>query len=604
MSELITTNPPDPDAKPSQEVIIPLDATSKARTPPVGPVAHRPGANILKEYVSGEPRLFVSRFVKALPVYIDDITRDFGSDLYDRMTYDAQIYSCVNVLKKSVLSEKGRVVPAIKDQKHPRYQRAKEFADFCEANLEHLDRPYDAFLFEMLDGMPLGHKVAEQIHEIKVGGKYNGLLMLKTLKVKPRATTAFVVDAYWNVIGLLGLIPGQGAPVLVGHIVADPSHLSNLLPRDKFVIFTFNPANNDPRGRSILRPAYNPWWLKQQAWAMYLEYLTKFSSPSVWGTTPENASVQKPSDGLGNPTGAASQTPEEAMLVQLQNLRAGAAGAFPFGTTVNLLQVAGAGEPFINFITLCDKQISKAILDQTLATEEAEHMARAASDTHQDIFDIGVRHGRNSVGMMTRHDIFRPLCMWNFPDPDVEELIPYYERAAVSQPDWDRYAGAVATLVQSGFIDESQKTALDEKLGLPARENQNQEVALANDGNPAINVAEQLTRFDPVEVHKGMEIETPKATSPTEAILAVVKNLTADPAYYSKITLQMQQQQQAAALPEQGPQGHKNLTPGPPDNRDKALQMSRGGVTSFSTPLPVGQGELEEAASALERFFA
>jgi hypothetical protein len=108
------------------------------------------------------------------------------------------------------------------------------------------------------------------------------------IKPKPLTATAFVVDAYMNVLGLLGAKPGHGAPSYAGAVI-DPKS-DQILPREKFAIFTFRPKHGDPRGTSILRPAYAAWWMKWQVHQEYLKYLAQFAGPGLIGTRPSTPS--------------------------------------------------------------------------------------------------------------------------------------------------------------------------------------------------------------------------------------------------------------------------------------------------------------------------
>lgn len=459
------------DTLPESGMTIPEDATTKAATPPLGPVANKPGADPVREYVSAQPRLFVSRFVQSLPFYIDDLSRDFGADIYDRMLLDPKIYANIHILKAAVLADGYRTTPAIKDQKDQRFPLAKEIAEFCHRNVRSLPRPFDAFLYEMMDGVAIGNKVAEQMHWIATDGKDVGKLVIKNIKVKPRGTTAYVVDAWNNVIGLIGLIPGRGAPVLVGHIVADPANLSNLLPRDKFICFCYNPKDEDPRGRSLLRSVYNPWWIKQQIWGEYVKYMGQFAGQSLWATTPEGALPKVPMDENGNPTGGLVLTPEEVLVAQLQAIQNGSVGAFPFGTAINPIPVAVDGAAvFEAGIAMCNKEITAGILAQTLATEEGEHMARAASDNHVDVMDMGVRHVKRTLSHMVKHDIYRPLVSYNYGEDIARELTPDFDLAPVTQANWSEQAQTVVALYSAGYLDSAQVNAMDERLNLPPRQ--------------------------------------------------------------------------------------------------------------------------------------
>ena len=47
-------------------------------------------------------------------------------------------------------------------------------------------------------------------------------------------------------------------------------------------------------------------------------------------------------------------------------------------------------------------EISDSILNQTLATSEAEHQARASSETHQDSLGVVVQHVKGGLGATLR----------------------------------------------------------------------------------------------------------------------------------------------------------------------------------------------------------
>jgi hypothetical protein len=92
--------------------------------------------------------------------------------------------------------------------------------------------------------------VAELVYEVKPGPTGRDLLQLVAIKPKPPRATAFVVDAYLNVLGLLGARPGMVAPSTRG---GDRPNSDRDPAREKFAIFTFRPKHGDPRGTSILR---------------------------------------------------------------------------------------------------------------------------------------------------------------------------------------------------------------------------------------------------------------------------------------------------------------------------------------------------------------
>src|SRR5215469_8876481 len=70
-----------------------------------------------KEYVSGGNAYngFIAAYFRSLPHYIDDLSRDFGDDIYERMLLDPQINSCLHVFIRAILADGVNLRPAVED---------------------------------------------------------------------------------------------------------------------------------------------------------------------------------------------------------------------------------------------------------------------------------------------------------------------------------------------------------------------------------------------------------------------------------------------------------------------------------------------------------
>jgi hypothetical protein len=478
--------------------------------PPPPPTWAARAAALQAEYVAGGAYPFLSQYLRSLPHHIDDTTRDFGDDLYDRMLLDGQVSSGIRLLKEETLANGIRLEPAVQRENQEwildepdvlenipardlqgRFRKksdreakadedrkkeeadadlAEEITDFCEQTLLHLDRPLIEVLDEMLDGLALGNKLAEQVYETRRDEDNKPKLYLKNLKVKPRKVTAYVMDPFMNIVGILATLPGQAFPVLAGSVVSQTTQIPNMLPREKFMIFTWGGRGGDPRGSSLLRQVYNPWWLKLQTWGEYAKYLVKFAGPALVGYTAPNAQSVPPTDSLGNPIpGAPLITPEQAMLAALLNFAQGQAVVFTAGSKVEPLTMSGDGSAYRGAIDMFNKEITKGILCQTLATETGVHMTRAASETHQDVLDIVVLHIKALVAAMLYKDVLYPLVRYNWGEDIARRLTPRVHLAQVQAHNWARDAAAVAALTTSQYLDNSQKPELDARLGLPKR---------------------------------------------------------------------------------------------------------------------------------------
>lgn len=431
-------------------------------------------AKLQSEYVAGGiggSGQWFANLVRTLPWSIDDVSAEFGDDLYFRMLHDPQIASVVNLFKASIIEDGLELASAVTDADGDGYDQAKAVADAATEMLAELRDPdLDAILWNLLDAIALGNRVAEQVYSL---GDLNGKegLLLTGLRVKPRHMTSFVVDSFMHLLGLVAFIPGVGAPLMQGYLL-EPKDTPNLLPRQKFAIYSFRPADNDPRGSSVLRPAFTAWNNKQAIIREHVKYLTQFASPSLIGTTPEQAVQALGLDAEGNYTAPATAalTPEQALADQLASFKNGSVLAVPFGTTVQaLFSGEGGGGAFLSAIDGWNQEMVKAILSQTLATEEGEHQARAAASVHQDVVDTIIRQAKRSFVRMVVRDVLRPWVAYNWGDDAARSLTPTASLGHAEAPDLPPLWAAAASLKTSGYLAPSQYQALDEAINLPVR---------------------------------------------------------------------------------------------------------------------------------------
>lgn len=467
--------------------------------PAIAPLQPPTPEQLSTEYVSAGGYSWYTRLARGLPPSIDDITSDFGDDLYERMMIDPTIAKCLSIFKASILEDGVELSSAVKDESEDDYKLAMTIRDEAEAMLDDMETSLDDVLWDMANHIAVGNVIAEQRFALRRGKvEKRELLQLVALKPKPRRTYAFVVDAYLNVIGIIGQRPGETNPYM-GMVGFDPANTPNLLPRQKFAIATFRPHNSDPRGTSILRPAYDPWWRKRQLLPEYLKYCVRFASPSIWATTPSNAQTQPPMDVYANPvldtgvppnlvppytpgpdipvtnnwdippqpTGLWTMTPEQRLAAAIMELQNGTALAVPYETVLHAMEMQGNGEAFLNAKADCERDIIGAILTQTLATDEGQHQARAAAQVHQDVLDTLIRQGKRGMVRMIRRDILRPWVIYNWGEKALS-LVPQVTLGTTEEQDRSPLITAMSTV---GYVvHPSQFAAIDEDLGLPVRD--------------------------------------------------------------------------------------------------------------------------------------
>ncbi len=403
-------------------------------------------AQVVREYVAGSADFPYQQFQRALPRYVDDAERDFGSDLYERMLRDPMVAAAVDTLKMRALAE-GVIVAPSDDS-----PSAANMAAFVEQALGDLDVPLEETLYDMLDALAFGHRLAELVFKVR----QDGALTLRAIKPKPRRNYGFVLDAYQNLTGVAAIVPGKTSFVPVG-IVPEPTELPNLFPPSKFFVLTYGSSNRDPRGSSLLRPAYNPWWLKQQTWPQLLKFLVQFAGPSLIGYTPENAAF------------AGDLTPEDLMLAALKGFQSGSIVVLRGGSKVDKIQSEGEGRAFLSAIELYNREITHAVLKQTRATMESQFGSRADSQTATDILDVVIGWVQGVLARSFRQQVLRPLVMLNYGGGAARDLCPKVLFSGSGKPEFATTAAAIAQLKSSGYLAESQLAGIDQMLSLPVR---------------------------------------------------------------------------------------------------------------------------------------
>jgi hypothetical protein len=415
-----------------------------------------------REYAAGGDGSWNAAYLRALPRYIDDVTADFGDDLYQRMLLDARVAAEIDNLKAAILEDGVILSPAVDDEAADGYALAVEIRDVAERMLADLETPLDDALWDMLAALALGNRVAEEVYDYGDLGGRTGL-MLTAVRPKPRRSLAFVVDPFNRLVGFLAAIPGQANTASTTALVAADSPPPNLLPREKFAVLTHRPVDADPRGTSLLRPVYGPWVKKQQTIREYIKYLAQFASPSIIAFLNQSAQAEWDEET------ETSTPPAEAMLEKLITFQNGTALVLPYGALVKELFSTGDGAAFLRAIELDNRDITLAITGQALATTEGQHQARAAASVHQDILATRVKQGKLGVARMLRRDMLRPWVQLNWGDA-AAPLTPLIGLGTVEEEDVTPRMNAVAAMERAKWFTPSQKPVVDVMLGLPARD--------------------------------------------------------------------------------------------------------------------------------------
>lgn len=422
----------------------------------------------------------------------DEMTKRFGDEILNKMLRDPEIKKCVTVLKINVLGDGVSFYPAVSKPSRPpeqkpnetpeekkeriklqkeqvKYEKAKEYSDFLNRSLTKLEKPIRDTLFSMLDSMVEGNKVAEKTY----GTSYDSVLkkdvlIVQSIRVKPRSSVSFVVDHQLKIKGIKGITyEGKKRKFVI-------------LPREKFCILTFAGKDEDPRGVSKLESVYNAWYLKSQLFPEYLRWLMQCAIPGLVGTLPaedtrkyiiDPVSKEVRTDANGTPL---YRDESLLMLETLVQMRNSSAIVIPHGATVTPINNSTSGDPFKGMRDVLNEEIEMGLLLQTLATSDSRHNTRAASTVQMTVLEGYIWFIKNMVMDMLLNDYVKDMMRFNFTDFD-EELMPKVSMGDVERRTWKE---DLAAAVQAGYsLDSSQFVGLDSTFQMPERrENfQNQE---------------------------------------------------------------------------------------------------------------------------------
>src|SRR5215469_18887541 len=89
--------------------------------PPYPPLAEPSLERLVREYVAGGGWAWYGQVARTLPNAIDDVTADFGDDLYERMLFDPQVSAVSTIFKASILESGLDMTSAIKTRSNPNY---------------------------------------------------------------------------------------------------------------------------------------------------------------------------------------------------------------------------------------------------------------------------------------------------------------------------------------------------------------------------------------------------------------------------------------------------------------------------------------------------
>lgn len=447
-------------------------ARPKKQKPAPQPVGKAPAPDFRFPYIASSETFYSLPAYYGLPQTIDDAEERFGLDIYDKMLHDPDLSGFMLGLKSAVLESEVQVLPAVKAPskfgkqdpgQEAKFKKAKEVADFvesCHDLLPYTDRPLTETMWDMLEALSHGHRLAEVVFRPETEGVLAGKWVIESLGVKPQSNYAYVCDNNNRVLGVTAKIPGL-APYVRQGLIGDPSNLPNIVPKSKFWHFAPHRRNNDPRGRSLLRGAYVPWKKDQFAHEEEAKFLTQFAGGMITAELPEKV----PDGKYTHPTTGASLSFADYVGYMLSQLGNGQYGVFPNGCAVEIHQPSNDGKAFDLAFQRNRQAKAMAVTSSIRAFLEAQHSSKADSESADDSLFRFIRVIRYSLCQSYRMGVLYQLVKANFGKEAALDFLPEIRMAGAQEADFTDTAAGLASLKVEPPT-QSKKALFEERTGI------------------------------------------------------------------------------------------------------------------------------------------
>ena len=181
---------------------------------------------------------------------------------------------------------------------------------------------------------------------------------------------------------------------------------------------------------------------------------------------------------LGKYDPAASPADREALVRAIRNLGSDAAGVISKGTEIEFVETAsraGTTNPYQVMAEFCNREMSKAILGQTLTTDTAGATGTyAAARVHAQVRRDLVEADAQALAATIREQVLRPLVGFNF---GWDRPVPWFRFRYEEEDDLKTLSEVYRNLAAMGL--PLSREHLAERFGVP----------LAGEQEPALNGA-------------------------------------------------------------------------------------------------------------------
>lgn len=369
----------------------------------------------------------------------DGLVRNQGLKVYEQMRTDEQVKAVMQFRRDAVMG-RGWQLSYDEGSKLPKEKKAERIRVMTALLRKKMEGSFEDGLNCVWTARDFGFSLTEKVYtQVEVDGTaYIGLRMLKRCE---QNTFEFRTDDYGLLKECVQRVAGKEQQIRLG----------------KFVYFVHQPEFDRYYGRSDLREAYRPWYIKQRIddyWALYLE---RFAGGFLILTQEATSNLDPRS-----PTYAALQN-------VLTNLHGASGIILPKGITAQLL-FPPATPAYADAITAKNLAIAKAMLTPNLLglTEAGQTGAYAQSQTQLEAFVWTLNMDGNRMCAAIDQQILYDLGEQNWGDDDYPCFS--FKPASMEHIKWVIEAWNALILGGAVVATEADEAKLRGLLDMPPRE--------------------------------------------------------------------------------------------------------------------------------------
>jgi len=324
--------------------------------------------NLTKELVSRTNNLSFYKYIGVLPNPDKVLSRN-GKNYQNlrNLKNDPHLWACIQSRKAGVVSKKYRFEQG---------KSSKEVFDFV--NLCFADIDIDKLIKQILDAVLFGFQPIEIIWKEHL---FNGNILYAIEKLEARPQEYFIFD---------------GNSKLKYISIAEPN--GRKMPKYKCLLVQHESDYDNPYGQSLLSKCYWSCTFKNSAVRFWVNFIERFGNPVVIATTENTLSATEQEDLLDS----LSEMQESNVIVASGNV------------SVQIHDNAKQGnvQLYKELIDICNAEISKVILSQTLTTQ-IQQGSYAASKTHleirKEVIESDIALVKHSIDVLISY-----ICELNF----------------------------------------------------------------------------------------------------------------------------------------------------------------------------------------------